>query len=232
MHYITYKVIGFFLNKNIKLVAAAVELLLFLRLLHTSILLLLSFRHFELLNSERAKATFENRIVKSGSCLADEIISSEQLYLRNVEEFTTAWLIYLDILHTRIRTLGTVKRLYQAIHQPGWKLEDERQKICLKNYIQNYKKNRPTCQWREFGQWYATGFFILSYFQLNSSNFINKSKGGLRILRRLEGRGGNIWFYKVSRKTAWNWEHLDLPLRSATENFINMLKSCDGKTNC
>ena len=51
-------------------------------------LLLLSFRHFELLNSERAKATFENTIVKSGSCLADEI-SSEQLYLRNVEEFKT-----------------------------------------------------------------------------------------------------------------------------------------------
>ena len=86
MHYITYKVIGFFRNKNIKLVAAAVELLLFLRLLHTSILLLLSFRHFELLNSERAKAKFENTVVKSGSCLADEL-SSEQLYLRNVEEF-------------------------------------------------------------------------------------------------------------------------------------------------
>ena len=89
VHYITYKVIGFFLNKSIKLVAAAVELLLFLRLLHTSTLLLLSFRHFELLNSERAKATFENTTVKSGSCLADEI-SSEQLYLRNVEDFTTA----------------------------------------------------------------------------------------------------------------------------------------------
>ena len=89
MHYITYKVIGFFLNKNIKLVAAAVELLLFLRLLHTSILLLLSFRHFELLNGKRAKSTFENTIIKSGSCLADEI-SSEHLYLRNVEEFTTA----------------------------------------------------------------------------------------------------------------------------------------------
>ena len=37
VHYITYKVIGFFRNKNIKLVAAAIELLLFLRLLHTSI---------------------------------------------------------------------------------------------------------------------------------------------------------------------------------------------------